>query len=92
MPVRMGHIWHTCVFTVAPTRWTARAGSGMLAAVSAQAVKESQTDLRFMVDIDEVQKILAVGILMPIFGMTLGCSLYDFGMLFGGESLSGGSL
>ena len=30
-------------------RCAARAGSGMLAAVNAHAVKESQTDLRFMV-------------------------------------------
>jgi hypothetical protein len=45
---RIGHGRHTCMFFGASTRFAARAGSGMLAAVNAHAVKESQTDLRFM--------------------------------------------
>jgi len=46
---RMGHSRQTCMFMGVSTRSAARAGSGTLAAVNAQAVKESQTDLRFIV-------------------------------------------
>ena len=56
IPVRIGHTRQTCGFQFTSARLTARAGVGTLAAVSAHAVKESQADLRFMMNVVGLSK------------------------------------
>jgi len=64
----MGQARHICVFAGVSTRCDARAGNGTLAAVNAQAVKESQTDLRFMVCFDVLRRMFFAKSLMPTLG------------------------
>ena len=92
LPVRNGHTRHTGVFAVVSTRCAARAGSGMLAAVNAHAVKESQTDLRFMNALSGNQPWLLLLLLIVVHDFELRVHHVAVFLRLGGSGFGAGGL